>query len=111
MERKTDRGHFQDSSEAISFQKCLRVYTMGGVWTAFDEGEPGGLEPGKPADFVIWNTVAKKTHSLCFFYHSCQPDVLKIFHSPLLPISVKEISPGSSGHLTFVIRGRIPWHG
>jgi len=43
-------------------------------------------------------TVAKKSHSLCFFYHSCQPAVLKIFHSPLLPISVKEISSGSSGH-------------
>lgn len=94
-----------------ALQEWLRVYTMGWAWAGFDEGELGRIESGKLADFVIWNTVAKKTHSLCFFYHSCQPAVLKIFHSPLLPISVKEISSGSSGHLTFVIRGRIPWHG
>jgi predicted amidohydrolase YtcJ len=55
MERKTVRGRFLDPSEAISFQECLRVHTMGGAWAAFDEGELGSLQPGKLADFVVWN--------------------------------------------------------
>ena len=55
MERKTDRGRSLDQSEAISFQECLRVHTMGGAWAAFDEGELGSLQAGKLADFVIWN--------------------------------------------------------
>jgi predicted amidohydrolase YtcJ len=55
MERKTDLGRPLDQSEAISFQECLRVHTMGGAWAAFDESELGSLQPGKLADFVVWN--------------------------------------------------------
>lgn len=40
-------------SEAISPQDALRMCTMNGYYTSFDENERGSLEPGKIADMVI----------------------------------------------------------
>jgi predicted amidohydrolase YtcJ len=56
MDRKTGSGDSLDSSEAVSFLDALRHHTLGGAYASFDEKELGSLEPGKCADFVIWNT-------------------------------------------------------
>ncbi len=55
MERKTSSGRRLDMSEAISFLEAFRHHTLGGAYAASDEKEIGSLEPGKQADFVIWN--------------------------------------------------------
>ncbi|MCX7013076.1 MAG: amidohydrolase family protein, partial [Candidatus Sumerlaeota bacterium] len=56
MERKTNSGQALDSSEAVSFLDALRHHTLGSAYAAFDETELGSLEPGKWADFVVWNS-------------------------------------------------------
>ena len=55
MDRKTSSGRQLDLAEAISFMEALRHHTVGSSYAAFDEKEIGSLEPGKFADFVIWN--------------------------------------------------------
>ncbi len=55
MSRKTSGGLQLDQSESISFLEGLKVHTLGSAYAAFDEKELGSLEPGKAADFVIWN--------------------------------------------------------
>ncbi len=55
MSRKTHSGRQLDTAESISFMEALRVHTRGSAYAAFDETELGSLEPGKAADFVIWD--------------------------------------------------------
>jgi len=55
MSRTTGRGRRLDAVESLSFMEALRIHTMGGAYAAFDEMELGSLEPGKHADFAIWN--------------------------------------------------------
>ncbi len=55
IDRITSSGRLLDRSEGISLIEALWHHTMGGAYASFDEGELGSLEPGKQADFVIWN--------------------------------------------------------
>jgi predicted amidohydrolase YtcJ len=55
MERRTGKGRQLDDDESVSFLDALRIHTIGNAYAAFDERELGSLEPGKAADFVIWN--------------------------------------------------------
>ena len=63
MDRRTETGRRLDDSEAISFLEALKVHTLGGAWASFDEGDLGSLEPGKLADFVIWNMDLRKINT------------------------------------------------
>jgi predicted amidohydrolase YtcJ len=60
MDRVTASGRRLDASESISFLEALRHHTMGSAYAAFDEKELGSLEPGKCADFVVWNQDLRK---------------------------------------------------
>lgn len=60
MERITKEGHKLDTNESISFLEALKIHTLGSAFAAFDEKEPGSLETGKFADFVVWNTDLRK---------------------------------------------------
>jgi predicted amidohydrolase YtcJ len=62
MERKTTEGRQLDLSESITFLEALQHHTLGSAYAAFDENELGSLEPGKKADFVIWNQDLKNIH-------------------------------------------------
>ena len=55
MDRLTSSGRRLDASESVSFLEALRHHTLGSAYAAFDEKELGSLEPGKCADFVVWN--------------------------------------------------------
>lgn len=55
MTRRTDKGRQLDEGERLTFLEALRVHTLGSAYGAFDEKELGSLEPGKAADFVVWN--------------------------------------------------------
>jgi hypothetical protein len=46
-------GPFRD--QRISVQEAIRGYTAGGAYAAFEEDLKGTLEPGKLADFVIFD--------------------------------------------------------
>ena len=63
MYRRTPAGRRLDTSEAIGFLDALKIHTAGGAWASFDEDEIGTLEPGKLADFVIWNTDLRTVRS------------------------------------------------
>ena len=54
LDRTTASRRALDASEKISFAEALRDHTIGSAYAAFDEQELGSLEPGKYADFVIW---------------------------------------------------------
>jgi len=58
--RKTGGGRQLDENESISFLEGLKVHTLGSAYAAFDEKELGSLEPGKAADFVIWDKDLRK---------------------------------------------------
>ena len=55
MSRKTAKGRQLDVGERLTFMEALRVHTLGSAYAASDEKELGSLEPGKAADFVVWN--------------------------------------------------------
>jgi len=55
MTRRTAKGRQLDEGERLTFLEALQVHTLGSSFAAFDEKELGSLEPGKAADFVIWN--------------------------------------------------------
>lgn len=56
MERKTEKGRQLAGEEKVTFLEALRQHTIESAYAASDEKELGSLEPGKLADFVIWNT-------------------------------------------------------
>lgn len=41
--------------QKITVRQALTAYTVNAAYAAFDDGEKGSLEPGKLADFVIWD--------------------------------------------------------
>jgi len=55
VDRVTESGAKLSESEAVSFLEALRHHTLGSAYAAFDEEELGSLEPGKQADFVVWD--------------------------------------------------------
>jgi len=60
MDRQTSSGRKLDDSESVSFLDALKLHTLGSAYAAFDEKELGSLEPGKLADFVIWDRDLRK---------------------------------------------------
>ncbi len=53
--RTTKGGYLFAPEEAISIQEALRIQTMGGAYSAFQEKDIGSLEKGKLADLVVWD--------------------------------------------------------
>ena len=63
VDRRTPAGRRLDASESVPFLEALKMHTIGGAWASFDENELGSLEPGKMADFVVWNTDLRKVRT------------------------------------------------
>ena len=51
--RRAETGEAVGESEGISAQEALRLYTLGGAYAAFQEGDKGSVEVGKLADLVL----------------------------------------------------------
>ena len=53
VSRRSSGGATVGQGEEISSTDALRMYTLGGAYAAFQEGEKGSLEKGKLADLVL----------------------------------------------------------
>jgi hypothetical protein len=51
--RTTDRGTLFMSTEAITREEALKMYTINNAWASFEETLKGSIEPGKLADMAI----------------------------------------------------------
>jgi predicted amidohydrolase YtcJ len=51
--RKTERGNVICSSEAISREEALKIYTINNSFASFEEALKGSIEKGKLADMVV----------------------------------------------------------
>ena len=51
--RRAETGEAVGESDGISAQEALRLYTLGGAYAAFQEGDKGSVEVGKLADLVL----------------------------------------------------------
>lgn len=55
MLRRTADGRELGASERVNFLEALEAHTKTAAYAAFDEADLGTIEPGKCADFTIWN--------------------------------------------------------
>jgi len=46
-------GAVLNSTQAVSREEALRMWTLSGAWLTFEEKLKGSIEPGKVADFVV----------------------------------------------------------
>ena len=53
VNRKSKSGQSYGLREAISPEEALRLYTINGAYTTFEEGIKGSIEVGKLADLVV----------------------------------------------------------
>jgi len=51
--RKGDNGVLYGSSQRVSVEEAIKVWTLDGAYTTFEEHEKGSITPGKLADFVV----------------------------------------------------------
>lgn len=52
---RRSKGEEYSPQERLTIREALRVHTMGSAYAAFAEKTTGSIEPGKAADFVVWN--------------------------------------------------------
>ncbi len=51
--RKAQSGHVLSSEECITPEDALRIYTVGGAYSSFEDDVTGSITTGKLADMVI----------------------------------------------------------
>lgn len=54
---RTDRvtGEATDPFQAVSVREALRLYTINGAYSSYEEDIKGSIEPGKLADLTVWS--------------------------------------------------------
>lgn len=53
ISRKTEHGSVIGSSEAVSREEALKIYTVNNAFASFEEALKGSIEPGKLADIAV----------------------------------------------------------
>jgi predicted amidohydrolase YtcJ len=51
--RKDSRGNVMGGNQKISVDEAIKVWTLDGAYTTFEEKNKGSITPGKLADFVV----------------------------------------------------------
>jgi len=51
--RKGKNGKVYGADQRISVEEAIKVWTLGGAYTSFEENDKGSITPGKLADFIV----------------------------------------------------------
>jgi len=51
--RKGKNGKVYGASERISVEEAIKIWTLDGAYTSFEENDKGSITPGKLADFIV----------------------------------------------------------
>ena len=53
VNRKGENGKLYGGSQRVTVEEAIKVWTLNGAFTTFEENEKGSITPGKLADFVV----------------------------------------------------------
>jgi predicted amidohydrolase YtcJ len=60
--RKSSQGNVMGGNQKISVDEAIKVWTLDGAYTTFEEKDKGSITPGKLADFVVLEKDPRKVN-------------------------------------------------
>jgi predicted amidohydrolase YtcJ len=60
--RKAENGKVYGGNQRVSVEEAIKVWTLDGAYTSFEENEKGSITPGKLADFLVLRQDPRKVN-------------------------------------------------